>query len=356
MLADTHEELLDRIARHFRLFGEREALTASPLYARLCAGIAADRALLAIAARAWPRRPVPNLFFAAVHYLLLGGTQHPLARFYPSITAAASSPEDVYPAFRAFCLEQRDAIEQLITTRLVQTNEVRRCACLLPGFGIVAREAGDRPLALVEMGASAGLNLLWDRYGYDYGGLHCGVPDSPVQLSCEPRGALRPPIPDPLPRVAYRIGIDLHPVDLWDDDAVLWLRALIWPEHLERAAVLERAAEVARRDPPPLLAGDALDRLPRTLANLPENAVPCVYHSLVVNQFSPEARQRLTNIFADSAKERDLYVVSIEYHKTSSPWEEIRLYLDMYRDGAHQMRLLANCHWHGEWIEWLERQ
>ncbi|HLJ80698.1 MAG TPA: DUF2332 family protein, partial [Ktedonobacterales bacterium] len=113
MPIETHEELLDRITRHFRLFGEREALTASPLYAQLCVGVANDRELLAIAARAWPRRPVPNLLFAAVHYLLLGGTRHPLARFYPSITVAASPPEDAYPAFREFCLSRRDAIEQL---------------------------------------------------------------------------------------------------------------------------------------------------------------------------------------------------------------------------------------------------
>ncbi|HLJ81455.1 MAG TPA: DUF2332 domain-containing protein, partial [Ktedonobacterales bacterium] len=233
----------------------------------------------------------------------------------------------------------------------VQTNEVRRCASLLPAFGIVAWEAGDKPLALVEMGASAGLNLLWDRYGYDYGDRRYGVVDSSVQLACEPRGALRPPIPDPLPRVASRVGIDLSPVDLGDDDAVLWLRALIWPEHQERAALLDRAVEAARRDSPPLLAGDALDLLPRTLADLPANATRCVYHSLVVNQFSSEARQRLADIFAESAKERDLSVVSIEYRDPL----HLQLGLDVYHHGTKAARVLANCHSHGEWIEWLAR-
>lgn len=351
MPAETHEELLDRIARHFRLFGEREARDASPLYARLCEGIANDQELLAIAALAWPRRPVPNLLFAAVHYLLLTGAQHQVEQYYPSITRATLSPEQAFPDFRAFCLEQQDAIERLVTTRLVQTNEVRRCACLLPAFGIVAREANDTPLALVEMGASAGLNLLWDRYGYDYGFQRCGVLDSPVQLTCDARGDVRPPIPERLPRVAYRLGIDLHPIDVRDDDAMLWLRALIWPEQLERASTLERAGALARRDPPRLLAGDALDVLPFALANLPHQAVPCVYHSLVTNQFSSEARQRLAAIFADAAHRHDLHVVSIEY---GDPLH-LQLTLHTYRGGTPSVRLLANCHRHGEWIEWLER-
>lgn len=354
MPVEIDEGLLDRIARHFRLFGEREAYSDSPLYARLCADIAADRELLSIAARAWPRRPVPNLLFAAVHYLLLSGIEYRLSRYYPSTVESALPPDGAYPAFRDFCLEHREAIEQLITTRLVQTNEVRRSACLLPAFGIIAREVSSEPLALVEIGASAGLNLLWDRYAYDYGeGWRCGAPDAPMQLVCEARGSLRPPIPDAMPAVAYRTGIDINPVDVCDADAVRWLRALIWPEQRERARALERAVALARRDPPVVIAGDALELLPRVLARMPETLALCVYHSLVVNQLTPEARQRLTDMFADCARERALSVVSIEYRRDP---QRIQLELDVYRNGVPTSRALASCHWHGQWIEWLDAE
>lgn len=96
---------------------------------------------------------------------------------------------------------------ELIATRTVQTNEVRRSALLLPAFVLVSREAQGRPLYLLEIGAAAGLNLLWDRYGYHYGnGLRSGDMSSPVQISCSLRGALTPPVPATLPKVGRRRG------------------------------------------------------------------------------------------------------------------------------------------------------
>ena len=240
---------------------------ASPLYERICLGIAADAEILALAAYAREGQPVPNLLLGAVQYLLLQGVQHPLASFYPSINGLPSKPstwtEDPYPYFRAFCLERYQEIQQLLSTRLVQTNEVRRCACLLPAFGIVAERAKGLPLSLIEIGASAGLNLLWDRYGYDYGDYgRYGDSNSPVQLACELRGEHRPAIPTVFPQIAYRVGIDLNPIAVRDQDATLWLRALIWPEHEKRVRLLQNAIAVAQQDPPQLLAGDALDVLP----------------------------------------------------------------------------------------------
>src|SRR5262245_59382616 len=148
----------DRLAQTFRRFGERECVPSSPLYGRLAIGIAGDAELLAIAATA-RARPVPNLFLAAVQFLLLQGIEHPLAAFYPGISGGTGGnpADDPFPVLCAFCLEHAGAIEQLLMTRRVQTNEVRRCACLLPAFAIAARRLGDRPLALVEIGASAGL-------------------------------------------------------------------------------------------------------------------------------------------------------------------------------------------------------
>jgi hypothetical protein len=247
---------LTTLAQRFQRFAQRECHV-SPLYARLALGIAEDPEVLAIAAPARPGQPRPNLFLAAVHFLLLQGVSHPLAGFYPSLAAAPAPTADPYPSFRAFCLGHAEALRQLIATRLVQTNEVRRCACLLPGFALVARRGKHRPLALVEIGASAGLNLLWDRYGYEYSaGRRCGDENSPVQLSCSVRRKACPPLPTAWPAVASRVGLELNPLDVRDADAVLWLRALLWPDEAGRAEMLAGAVHIAQQAPPRLLGGD----------------------------------------------------------------------------------------------------
>ncbi|MCX6021060.1 MAG: DUF2332 domain-containing protein, partial [Chloroflexi bacterium] len=170
-----------------------------------------------------------------------------MSAFYRSVAGSAVQDGDPAPAFRAFCLEHRSAIIELIAVKLVQTNEVRRCSYLLPSFAFIQQQAGGRPLALIEVGASAGLNLLFDRYAYQYGqGPVWGVQDSPVTVACAVQNTA-PPLPETMPAVAWRRGIDLNPINATDPDAAHWLRALVWPEHPERAAMLERALAVARR-------------------------------------------------------------------------------------------------------------
>lgn len=341
---------LHMLAQRFKRFAERECHV-SPLYQRLSLGIAGDPEILALAAEARQGQPVPNLFLAAVHCLLLQGLSHPLAVFYPSVSPASPPQGDPYPAFRAFCREYAVAIRQLITTRLVQTNEIRRCACLLPAFGLVAARTAGQPLALVEIGASAGLNLLWDRYGYDYGdGGHTGDAQSPVQIACTLRGTLSPPLPAVLPTVATRVGLDLHPLDVRDADANLWLRALVWPDETERAELLRCALQVAQQSPPWLMAGDALELLPEVLAAIPDGQTLCVFHTHTINQFSPEDRARLSALLAAHAAARDLYRVSIEWLGEEHP----RLELTVFEGGTPAVKLLAHCGSHGEWLAWRQ--
>ncbi len=159
---------IEETSAAFAWFGAKVFPVSSPLYARFSLGAAEDADVLALAAHARVGQAVPLLFLGAVQFLLLKGARHPLAAFYPSITPTPNLSEDPYPYFRSFCFDYRDDIEKIISTRLVQTNEVRRCTSLLPAFSLVRHEAGGRPLALVEIGPSAGLNLLWDRYGYAY--------------------------------------------------------------------------------------------------------------------------------------------------------------------------------------------
>ncbi|HEX2275740.1 MAG TPA: DUF2332 domain-containing protein [Candidatus Tectomicrobia bacterium] len=340
---------LDALAQRFERFARRECQV-SPLYERLSFGIAQDPELLAIAAQARPGQPVPNLFLAAVHFLLLQGRQHPLAAFYPSLSPAAPRTADPYPHFRSFCLEHQGKVLELISTRLVQTNEVRRCACLLPAFAAVAAHRHGRPLALVEIGTSAGLNLLWDRYGYEYGtGRRYGDPRSPVQIGCTLRGHRLPPLPAALPPVATRIGIDLNPIDVRDPDAALWLRALVWPDEAGRAELLQQALQIAQQDPPRLLAGNAPEQLPEALAAIPDDQTLCVFHTHTMNQFPTEARASLAALLTEHAVARDLYRVSIEWLGREHP----RLECVAFENGVRTERLLAHCGSHGEWLEWL---
>jgi hypothetical protein len=339
----------DDLSRRFERFARRECHV-SPLYKRLSLRIADDPELLAIAAQAKSGQPVPNLFLGAVHFLLLRGVQHPLAHFYPSLPPTAASSAEPYPSFRAFCLEYRHEILELISSRLVQTNEVRRCGCLLPAFTHVAQQAGGRPLAMVEIGASAGLNLLWDRYGYDYGiGRRYGNPRSPVLIVCGLRSGQHLPLPDVWPVVRMRVGLDLNPIDVRDPDAALWLRALVWPDEVGRAELLQQAVQVAQQDPPRLLAGDALDILPEVLATIPPDQAVCVFHTHTINQFPPEARARLSMLLAKHAFGRKLYRVAIEWLGETHP----RLEFISYEDGVETEHLLAYCGSHGEWLEWL---
>lgn len=340
------------LARRFVRFAQVECRASSPLYERLSLGVADDSELLALAARSRPGQPAPNLLFGAVHRLLRN-TPGPLAAWYPSLTDAPPPKEDPYPAFRAFCLAHTGPLTDLLTTRAVQTNEVRRVAVLLPAL-TVASARGRFRLALIEVGASAGLLLFPDRYGYDYGdGVRAGDPASPVQLACERRGELPPPISATLPMVASRTGIDLNPLSASNPEDVAWLQALVWPEHRERARTLAAALALAAENPPELLAGDALDLLPEVLERVPRDVLPCVFHAHTLNQFSAPARERLTALLDASAKERD--IVRIGLGDLRYDGDDALVVMESWHKGERQpARVLAAYDPHGRWIAWRD--
>ncbi len=330
------------VAERFRRFAAIEC-DRSPLYRRLAEGIAEDADLVALAGRTAPGQPVPNMLLAAAHDLLLGGLAHPLASFYPSLTPEPVAA-DPLPAFRDLCLSQQDAIEERLVTRRVQTNEVARCACFAPALALAGR---DRPLALIDVGASAGLHLLWDRYGYEYSdGRRFGPAASGVGLRCELRGAERPALPDRV-TVAARVGVDIHPVDVRDPQAARWLLALVWPDQPERAERVRAAMAVAVSDPPKLEAGNALDVLPAVMAEAPSEAEVCVLHCHTLNQFSPPDRQRFAAVLAGGG--RPVTEVAIEW---SAGEPAPRLSLTRYRGGRVREAILGTCDAHGEWLAW----
>lgn len=202
----------------------------SPLYQALGHVVAEHSELLALAEETRPGQPAPNMFFGAVHLLLRAKRSEPLAAYYPDCGGGRLPDGELGPAFVDFCLHHRAEMASILRARTVQTNEVRLSAVLLPAFAAVAADSG-KPLALYEIGSSAGLNLLFNRFGYNYGGMRVRDESSPVQVDCDPRG--NPPGIS-VPRVVARAGCDINPLRVTNESDMEWLRALTWPEHDDR--------------------------------------------------------------------------------------------------------------------------
>jgi len=322
----------------------------SPLTARLARAAANDPTCHRIMAHAPVGIPPANVILAGVQYLLLGGDGPDLAAHYPSIGAGEPSG-DVDELFLRFCADHEERLSELAATRGVQTNEVRRCTGLVPCFTTVAREE-HRPLALIEVGPSAGLNLCFDRYGYDYGFTRTGPADSPLVLATEVRRT-PPPIPDALPEVAWRAGIDLNPIDLSDPDAVRWARALLWPDQLDRIARFEGAMALVQPDPPRIVQGDAVAGIGSLIDEAPDDAAVLVYHSFVLNQFDAGAKERFREALREASHGRVIHEIGIG----ARGWERDQApHIDhtRYERGEAIRSELGVMHHHGAWIEWRD--
>jgi hypothetical protein len=351
-------EELERLAAVMRRFADEELQGSSPLYERLARAAADDPSLLEplLAAPRAQRRS--TLYFAAIHHLVLSGAAEELASFFPDVTAEPATGDPV-PALRAFLAAHDNELRALYTSHNTQTNEVGRCAFLLPLFATISARAG-KPLALIEAGASAGLNLLFDRYFYDFGSAGtAGDPSSPVVIRPEVRGA--PPVPRAMPAIASRLGIDLQPVDVRDDDRIAWLRACIWPEHADRMRLFANAVTVARADPAPVARGDVLDSLPDAIAAAVADAAVCVYHTATLAYFSREERARFARLMEAAGRAREVYWVAAEGPRILQqlfPDAEVPLRGDGYGlvvaragDGA---RWVGAAAYHGPWVDWSE--
>jgi len=324
----------------------------SPLYVRLSEGVRDNAELRAFAAQARKGQPHANILFGAVHYLLLRGADHPLRRFYPNLNDGNRADGDPLPHFVDFISAYRDELAPLIAGKVTNTNEVGRSALLHAAFRAVAKDAGE-PLNLIEIGPSAGLNLIWDRYGVRYRRgdetFELPVPTPALVLDCEVRGANNPPL-GPMPRIARRMGLELNPVDLDDPDQRDWLRALVWPDTQGRFERLEAALKARASVRPEIRIGSALDLLPDALRAMPEDEPVCIYHSYVIYQLSAEMREALDSILTLAGLRRPVWRIGIEGRLDgSNAIEMIR-----YRDGVRDARALALCHPHGRWIEWLQ--
>lgn len=331
----------------------------SPLYAVFSHRIQDDDPLLDIASDARDDQPPPHLLFAAVHALLLDGAETSLREYYPSIVGGdAREPDDrAYDVFREFVLDNEFEIRRLVSTRRTQTNAVRRCAALYPAFAAIAEEAADGRLALIELGPSAGLNLRWDAYRYRYrtdgdADRVVGRTNAPVTLDSTIRAG-DPPLPDDPPTVVERVGIDLAPLDVTNDEDITWLRALVWPEHTDRHDLLVDAIPVVRDDPPEIVQGDAIERLPELVGRLPADATRVVYNTQVLYQLTDDERDQIRAHVRDSSRDEPLYWISGENAHPDYD-ESIELTITRATGGELEERLVAAYQQHGRWIAWPE--
>lgn len=325
-------EPYDEVEAGYRRFAVEAA--DSPTFAAWATGVAGDPEVRAWIASLPEAKQQPNLVFAAAR-------QHGVP---------APGP---YAGLRAALLADDGAIRATVLARATQTNEVGRLATLLPAL------AGfDGPLALLEVGASAGLCLYPDRWGYAWstpaGEVRLG--DEP-RLACDVRGPA--PLPDALPEVAWRGGIDLNPLDVTDGDATDWLETLVWPEQDERRTRLRQAVAVARRDPPRLVRGDLLTELPALVEEASAHGTVVVFHSAVIAYLPPPLRLEYDALVRGLVADGRCHWVSNEAPQVlpsvtgtgpaapAGPPAEPGFVLGI--DG----RMVARTHGHGRWLEWL---
>ena len=337
---------ITRLSEIFKRFASVECNGSCSLYEFLSYQIAEDDELLSIAEVVPKGQPVPNLFFGAVHYLLLKGRQHPLRSYYPSITESVGEMEDSFRYFKDFCLENKEDIISILKMKRVQTNEVRRCSYLYPSFNYIY-ELTNKPLALIEIGTSAGLQLFWDQYAYSYGtGEVIGNTSSNVHIQSEIKGDRKPFLSAKPAPVTMRTGVDLHIVDLSDSEEFLWLKALIWPSHHERLKLFEASGNFTKEQEVTLIEGDGVELLSKLVKEVPHDVTLCVFHTHVANQMPIDVRKRLFAIIKEIGQERDVFHL---YNNM----KDGDLHLDYFIDGVENTNTIAKTDGHGRWFTWL---
>lgn len=327
---------IEAVRELYLRFADVEVQNYSPLLNRLSRFVANDELLLRFIGSMPDTQP--NLFFASIQYVSGPG----------NVPTTASQ-------LREFVWEHQAQLTELVRSRRTQTNEVGRCAVLLP-----ALPAG--PIALVEVGASAGLCLLLDLYRYDYGGTQVGDPSSAVILCCSPVGTLPIPVPRAIPSVTWRKGLDLRPVDVARADDSDWLVACVWPDHVERRERLKAALQIARAQAVPIEERDLTKDLERAVRGAPADSTLVVFHSAVLWYLSPDQRHEFVSQLVQISKRRDVVWISNEglnvlpsLDASAPPRPELKFRLGrtILSQGQKESELLALGHYHGLDLEWL---
>ena len=326
-------DIIEELKQRYRRFADNECGEYGALYFKLAHAVALDNEILSFIAEMTDQQP--NLLFAAVQYL----------------TGPERMPSNA-PELSAFVRGSRDVLAAVMRSHHTQTNEVGRCAVILPALP-------KGPLALIEVGASAGLCLLLDKYHYEYGPTRIGN-SSPVVLRCMPETPV--PLPPDLPEIVWRRGLDIDLVDLNDPEKVRWLLACVWPDHVERRRRLEAAIDLCRGKSPVIERGDLVDELPALIEDAPDDATLIIFHSAVFPYVSAERRAAFGEVLAKASHGRDIVWLSNEGPGAIPELEALapqrnrlrfRLGRTRLSKGRGQPELVALSHYHGWDLEWL---
>jgi len=331
----------------------------SPFYADLLASALADCSLdvpFWSVLDAWPGNPMtallPLRILGALHDLVLCGRAPQLAAHYPRPGRdRRGNPRLAWIELNKLIASERAFIERRLDDE-VQTNEVRRCAALTPGFLVINQRAG-LPLNLAELGASAGLNLCWDRYHYSLGGVRWGDETSPLSLDTRWQG---PPPPVSRIEISRRRGCDLSPLDIHLEGDRRRLQSFVWPDHFERMDLLRRAIEAAKALPIEITRSSAGDFVDAVLRERRAGEVTVIYHRIMGLYGYEGERNRITeSIFSagqTASVESPLAWLRMEFVDA----EKAALWLDYWPDGdrEHRREKLAHCHYHGTSVDWLD--
>jgi hypothetical protein len=300
----------------------------SRLYAALARSLADDPVVAEIVGDHKPRWEAPLRLFGGVHYLELAGVvEHPWAKLRGVLEA------------------NREWLTRFVAEHPVQTNEVQRCWGLLPGFLAIADE---RPLDLIELGPSAGLNLFWDGYRYRYGERRWGRADAPLELSGEAEGGPPQELLGVQVTVRRRTGIDRRPVDVTTDHGARVLEAFVWADQVDRLERVRKAIAFARADPPRLMEGDYVDALPGLLAERDLDALTVVFHSASLMYLQEEDRALVESALEQEGQRGSLAWVSYEFVES----EAMGFALDV-QTWPGERRRLARLQGHGNSLEWV---
>ncbi|MFC0680890.1 DUF2332 domain-containing protein [Lysobacter korlensis] len=308
----------------YHRFGGQDARGSSPLYEEWALAAAEDDEVLRLLEQLPLQQRSPVIVFGVAR--LLG------------------APESEWHRFRAWLVDSWPVVAHEARSRGVQTNDPRRCAALLPLLATL-----DGPLALVDIGASAGLCLYPDRYAYRYDDRPV-LGNSTVLLECTTSGAV--PVPDRLPEVALRVGVDRTPLLLDRPDDMRWLEALLWPEQHERRALQRAAIELARTDPPTMFEADAITGLAVALAGIPRGVRPVVITTGVLVYLPRAERMR----FIESVRAAGCDWIALEA-PAMLPDAAARLRVPVHPDARFLLALnerpVAFTAPHGTRLHWL---
>lgn len=283
---------------------------------------------------------VPLRLTGALHALRLRGHTG-LAAVYPPETP---SDDQLWSAVSSAMTDDADMIGQFINNP-PQTNEVRRAACLI-GIGHWLMDRLGLPLAVSELGASAGLNLNWDKFSFSAHGVSFGPADAAVQLHPDWRGDIPPNAP---PAVAERRGVDLNPLDPTEPADELRLLSYLWPDQPERQRITRAAVALSSGAPDK---GDAIDWLEQRVTNALPGQTHLIYSTIAWQYFPAAAQARGTALIeAAGAKATDASPLAWFAMEADEAGPGAALTLRLW---PGDLRLsFGRIDFHGRWVEWV---